>query len=65
MYSITQKLELKMRSLKREGATIVLLSDHGYDVVPVGSGKFRTQHRWNLRSLSILAPVMVVDPPLT
>jgi hypothetical protein len=65
MYSITQKLELKMRSLKREGATIVLLSDHGYDVVPVGSGKFRTQHRWNLRSLSILAPVMVVDPLLT
>ncbi|MCG2864877.1 MAG: hypothetical protein L7H04_03330 [Vulcanisaeta sp.] len=65
MYSITQKLELKMRSLKREGATITLLSDHGYDVVSVGSGKFRTQHRWNLRSLSILAPVMVVDPLLT
>jgi len=65
MYSITRKLELRMYSLKREGATIVLLSDHGYDVVPVGSGKFRTQHRWNLRSLSILAPVMVVDPLLT
>ena len=65
MYSITRKLELTMYSLKREGATIVLLSDHGYDVVPVGSGKFKTQHRWNLRSLSILAPVMVVDPLLT
>ena len=65
MYSITQKFESRMYSLKREGATIVLLSDHGYDVVPVGSGKFRTQHRWDVRSLSILALVMVVDPLLT
>jgi hypothetical protein len=61
MYSITLRLELTIHSLKKEGATIVLLSDHGYDVVPVGSGKFKTQHRWGPRSLSIPASVMIID----
>jgi hypothetical protein len=61
MHSITLRLELTIHSLKKVGATIVLLSDHGYDVVPVGSGKFKTQHRWGPRSLSILAPVMIID----
>jgi hypothetical protein len=62
MYNITLRLESTIHSLKKEGVTVVLLSDHGYDVVSVDSGKFKTQHRWGPRSLSILAPVMIIDP---
>jgi rhodanese-related sulfurtransferase len=62
MYNATLRLEVALSRLKREGATIVLLSDHGYDVVPLASGKFKTLHRWSSKSLSIIAPVLIIDP---
>jgi len=62
MYIITLRLEAMIDRLKKEGATIVLLSDHGYDVVPAVPGKFKTQHRWSPRSLSIIAPITIIDP---
>jgi hypothetical protein len=62
MYSATLRLEAALSRLKREGATVVLLSDHGYDIVPLTPGKFKTLHRWSPRSLSIIAPVLIIDP---
>jgi len=62
MYSATLRLEAALSRLKREGAAVVLLSDHGYDVVPLASGKFKTVHKWSPRSLSIIAPVLIIDP---
>jgi hypothetical protein len=62
MYSATLRLEAALSRLKREGTTVVLLSDHGYDIVPLTPGKFKTLHRWSPRSLSIIAPVLIIDP---
>jgi hypothetical protein len=63
MYMITLRLEAKIDRLKKEGATIALLSDHGYDVVPAVPGRFKTLHRWSPRSLSIIAPIIIIEPP--
>jgi len=62
MYSATLRLESTLSRLKSEGTTVVLLSDHGYDIVPLIPGKFKTLHRWSPRSLSIIAPVLIIDP---
>jgi len=62
MYIISSRLEAMIDRLKKEKTTIVLLSDHGYDVVPAVPGKFKTQHRWSPRSLSIIAPITIIDP---
>jgi hypothetical protein len=62
MYNVTLRLEAMIDRLKKEEATIVLLSDHGYDVVPTVPGKFKTQHKWSPRSLSIIAPITIIDP---
>jgi hypothetical protein len=61
MYGIASKLTKKLNSLKRTfDATIMMVSDHGYDVIPRGSDVFGIQHCWSPRALSVLAPLVVL-----
>jgi hypothetical protein len=61
MYSVTLKLANKLEYLRREyNATILVLSDHGYDVIPEAESIYRFDHHWRPRSLSILSPLLVI-----
>jgi len=60
VYNITLRLEARLNFLKREGATIMLISDHGYDVVPAIPKRFKMQHKWAQHALSIIAPILVL-----
>jgi hypothetical protein len=61
MYSVTLRLANKLEYLKRGyNATILVLSDHGYDVIPEAGSIYRFDHHWRPRSLSILSPVLVI-----
>ncbi len=61
MYGVTLKLANKLEYLKREyNATILVLSDHGYDVMPEAGSVYKLDHRWRPRSLSILSPLLVI-----
>jgi hypothetical protein len=61
MYNIVSRLAERLFDLKREfNASIMLISDHGYDVIQRNSDIFELQHRWNPRALSILSPILVL-----
>jgi hypothetical protein len=61
MYDVTVMLANKLEYLRREyNATILVLSDHGYDVIPESGSIYRFDHRWRPRSLSILSPLLVI-----
>jgi hypothetical protein len=61
MYGVTLKLANKLEYLRKEyNATILVLSDHGYDVIPEAGSVYRLDHRWRPRSLSILSPLLVI-----
>ena len=61
IYNITSRLEAKLDLLRKEGATIMLISDHGYDAIPLISGKFKLQHKWDQHALSIIAPILILN----
>lgn len=62
LYNITSELLRLFKSLKRgkPNAAVMMISDHGYDVVPRGLEAFELQHCWSPRALSILAPLVVL-----
>jgi hypothetical protein len=61
MYDVTLRLTNKLEYLRREyNAIMLLLSDHGYDVIPEAGSIYRFDHRWRPRSLSILSPLLVI-----
>jgi hypothetical protein len=61
MYDVTLRLTNKLEYLRREyNATILVLSDHGYDVIPEAGSIYRFDHRWRPRSLSILSPLLII-----
>jgi len=61
MYSVTLKLANKLEYLRKEyNATILVLSDHGYDVIPEAGSIYKFDHHWRPRSLSILSPLLVI-----
>jgi hypothetical protein len=61
MYSLTSKLYSKIVRLKSEfNGMVMLLSDHGYDVIAVDADKYKMEHYWRPNSFSIIAPLLIV-----
>jgi hypothetical protein len=61
MYNVTLKLANKLEYLRKEyNATILVLSDHGYDVIPEAGSIYKFDHHWRPGSLSILSPLLVI-----
>ncbi len=61
MYSITSKLYDKIMNLKNEfSGIIMLLSDHGYDVIAKDVDLYDVEHCWRPHSLSVIASLLVI-----
>ncbi len=61
MYTLTSKLYSKITQLKGGfGSTIIMLSDHGYDIVEKEGGLYDVNHSWSPRSLSVIASLLIV-----
>ncbi len=61
MYSLTSKLYSKVIHLKSEfNGVIMLLSDHGYDVIVKDVDLYEVEHRWRPHSLSVIASLLVI-----
>jgi len=58
MYRLTLGLYSEIAQLRN--SIIVVLSDHSYDIVERDAGLYETKHSWNPRSLSVVAPLLVV-----
>jgi len=60
MFKLTSELYNKILHLKKEfHSVVVLISDHGYDIV-TGDGMYKIEHFWRPRSLSIIASLAIV-----
>jgi len=61
MYKLTSRLYDKIVQLKREfNGVVMLLSDHGYDIVERDSGLYDVYHSWKPHSLSIISSILVI-----
>jgi len=61
MYSLTSKLYSKIAWMKSEfNGMIMLLSDHGYDVIAEDVNMCKVEHCWRPRALSVIASLLVV-----
>lgn len=66
MYELTSRLYSKIIQLKSEfNGVVMVLSDHGYDVIERGMGLYEVKHFWRPHSLphslSIIASLLIVQ----
>jgi len=61
MYGLASSLYNKIARLKKEyNSDVVVLSDHGYDVIESSGGLYDVNHFWSPKSLSVIAPLLII-----
>ncbi len=61
MYGLASSLYNKITHLKKEyNSCVVVLSDHGYDVIESSGGLYDVNHFWSPKSLSVIAPLLII-----
>ncbi len=61
MYKLTSRLYSKIIQLKNGFSGVVMvLSDHGYDVIERGMGLYEMKHFWRPHFLSVIASLLIV-----
>lgn len=61
MYGLTSRLYNKIIQLKNEfNGTVLLLSDHGYDIIEKNMNLYEVKHFWRPHSLSIVASLLII-----
>jgi len=58
MYRLTLKLYDEI--IRRRNFVVIVLSDHGYDIVEKSASLYEVRHSWSPSSLSVIAPLLVV-----
>jgi len=59
MYKLT--LRLYGEIIRLRNSIVIVLSDHSYDIVERGAGLYETKHSWSPRSLSVVAPLLIIE----
>jgi len=61
MYKLTSRLYDKIVQLKSEfNGVVMLLSDHGYDIVERDPDLYEVNHSWKPHSLSIISSILII-----
>jgi len=61
MYKLTSRLYDKIVQLKSEfNGVVMILSDHGYDIVERDSDLYDVYHSWKPHSLSIISSILII-----
>ncbi len=61
MYKLNSDLCNKITRLKKDfNSTIMILSDHGYDITEKSNGFYDVNHLWGPRSFSVIASLLII-----